>query len=247
MTRRSREVGTFKSLILGAAFGAALAVPAQAGDNQLALSATTAIVTDYLFRGVTNSGNGPAAQAEFDLTYGMFYAGVWGSNTDFGDGIELDYYIGITPKWNKITFNIAGLYYTFPGDTDELDYFEFKTGASWTGGQWTLTVNNYWSPDWFQVAGSSDAIEGQVGYAFSGKIFNFFSPTISGGVGYQAFEETYEDYSYWNAGLTLGFMDHWSLDARYWDTSLSDTDCIPLSGTQNGCDARVVGTLKAVF
>jgi uncharacterized protein (TIGR02001 family) len=247
MARGSREVGIIKSIVLGAAFAACLALPAHAGENKLTLSATTAFVTDYMFRGYTSSSNEPAAQPEFDLTYGMFYAGMWGSNTESGDGIEIDYYAGITPKWNNITFNIAGLYYTYPGFNDELDYFELKTGASWTGGQWTVAVNNYWSPDYFQLGGSSDAIEGQVGYAFSGKIFNFFSPTISGGVGFQGFDTFYEDYSYWNAGLTLGFMDHWSVDARYWDTTLSDTDCIPLSGAGNGCDARVVGTLKAVF
>ena len=63
MTRR-REVGIFKSLVLGAAFAAALAVPAQAGDNKIALSATTAFTTDYIFRGVSLSSNGPAAQPD---------------------------------------------------------------------------------------------------------------------------------------------------------------------------------------
>jgi hypothetical protein len=42
-------------------------------------------------------------------------------------------------------------------------------------------------------------------------------------------------------------MEHWSVDARYWDTTLSDTECTVLSGIERGCDARVVGTLKAVF
>jgi uncharacterized protein (TIGR02001 family) len=246
MARRSREVGIIKSIVLGTALAAGLATAAQAGDNKLTLSATTAFVTDYLFRGVTNTENGPAAQPEVDLTYGIFYAGMWGSNTAFGDNIEIDYYAGITPKWNSITFNFAGLAYTFPGASD-IDYFELKAGASWTGGNWTVGVNNYWSPDFGAAFGSSDAIEGQVGYAFSGKIFNFFSPTISGGVGFQSFDHDASDYTYWNAGLTLGFMDHWSVDARYWDTSLSETECTVLSGIRSGCDERVVGTLKAVF
>ncbi len=146
MTRR-REVGIIKSCVLGAAFAACLAVPAHAGENKLALSATTAFVDGLSLPRRHQHDNEPAAQPEFDLTYGMFYAGIWGSNTAFGDGIEIDYYAGITPKWNNITFNIAGLYYTYPGDTSDLDYFELKTGASWTGGQWTVALNNYWSPD----------------------------------------------------------------------------------------------------
>jgi uncharacterized protein (TIGR02001 family) len=263
MTRRSREVGIIKSFVLGAALAAALAVPAQAGDNKLALSATTVFVTDYIFRGVSNSGNNPAAQPEFDLTYGMFYAGIWGSNVDFGGAltpsgslkdvatIEIDYYAGITPKWKNITFNIAGLYYTYPGAFDpagEFDYFELKTGLSWTGGNWTLGVVNYWSPEYFGEVGESDAVEGSVAYAFSGKLFNFFSPTISGGVGYWGFEELTTDYTYWNAGLTLGFMDHWSVDVRYYDTNLSDAECLAFTAlSTNLCDARVVGAVKAVF
>ena len=51
-------------------------------------------------------------------------------------------------------------------------------------------------------------------------VFNFFTPTISGGVGFQSFDQTASDYTYWNAGLTLGFLEHWSADVRYWDTSL---------------------------
>ena len=27
------------------------------------------------------------------------------------------------------------------------------------------------------------------------------------------------DYTYWNAGLTLGFLEHWSADIRYYDTT----------------------------
>jgi uncharacterized protein (TIGR02001 family) len=240
MTRRS------KSFVLAAALAAAVAMPAQAGDNKIALSATTVFTTDYIFRGISNSDENPAVQPEFDLTYGMFYAGIWGSNTDFGDGVEIDYYAGITPKWKNITFNIGALWYTYPGGND-IDYFELKTGASWTGGNWTLGIVNYWSPDFAQSFGDSDAIEGSVGYAFSGKLFNFFSPSISGGVGFQSYDEVASDYTYWNAGLTLGFMEHWSADVRYFDTDYSDADCVINSGGPSNCDARVVGTIKAVY
>ena len=245
---RRREVGIIKSCVLGVALAIGLGTGAQAGDNKLTLSATTVFVTDYLFRGVTNTGNGPAAQPEFDLTYGIFYAGAWGSNTDFGDGIEIDYYVGITPKWRNVTFNFAALEYTFPGANSEADYFEAKAGASWTGGAWTIALTNYWSPDFANAFGSSDAIEGQLGYAFQNwMIFNFFKPIISGGVGHQSFDHDASDYEYWNAGLTLGFLEHWSVDARYWDTTLSDTECVVVSGILTGCDERVVGTVKAVF
>jgi uncharacterized protein (TIGR02001 family) len=120
----------------------ALAMPAHA-ENKINLSATAAFTTDYVFRGITQTAENPAAQPEFDLTYGIFYAGIWGSNLDFGGSpfssdiasIEIDYYAGLTPMWKGITFNIGGIYYTYPGAFDpgtEFDYFELKTGASYT-------------------------------------------------------------------------------------------------------------------
>src|SRR6266508_3782957 len=158
MARRSREVGTLKLGILSAALVVGWALPAQADDKKLTLTGSAMIATDYMFRSITNTNQEPAVQPEFDLTYGMFYAYIWGSNTQFGEGIEIDYGIGITPKWGPITFNIAGLEYTYPGANSENDYFELKTGATWASGQWSLAVNNYWSPDNFQFFGDSDAI-----------------------------------------------------------------------------------------
>jgi uncharacterized protein (TIGR02001 family) len=225
----------------------ALALPAQADDKKLTLSATTAFTTDYIFRGISNTDENPAVQPEFDVYYGIFYAGMWGSNTDFGDGVEIDYYAGITPMWKGITFNFAGLAYTYPGGND-IDYFEVKAGASYTFGEkLTIGLIDYWSPDFAQSFGESNAIEGSIAYAFSGKLFNFFSPTISGGVGFQSYDEVASDYTYWNAGLTLGFMEHWSADVRYYDTDYSDADCLVNSGGLSNCDERVVGTLKAVY
>jgi len=245
MTRR-REVGAIKSLVLGAALAAGLATAVQAGDNKLAFSGFGTITSDYMFRSISNTSGKPAAQVEFDATYGIFYAGIWGSNTAYGDGIEIDYYVGITPMWKSITFNFGALYYTFPG-ADENDYFEALGGASWTGGAWTLGIKDYWSPDNFQFFGDSNAIEGSVAYAFSGKLFNFFSPSLSGALGFQSYEQNASDYTYWNAGLTLGFLDCWSADIRYYDTDYSETECFDQSSGRNNCDARVVGAIKATF
>ena len=247
MARRSREVGIIKSCVLGAALAMALAMPAQA-QNKLTLTGSATIATDYMFRSVSNTNQEPAVQPEFDLTYGMFWAYIWGSNTAFGDNIELDYGAGISPKWKNITFTIGGLWYSYPGtNSPNIDYFELKTGAVWASGAWSLGINNWWSPDNFQINGNSDAIEGSVGYTFAGKLFNFFTPTISGTLGFQSYETNSSDYTYWNAGLTLGFLNHWSADVRYYDTDYNEAECFINSGGRNNCDARVVGAIKATF
>ena len=248
MARGSCLAGKLKAGILAAALITGLAAPSYAADPpKLALTGIAWLTTDYLFRGVSQTSNSPAVQAELDLTYGIFYGYVWGSNIDYADSIELDYGLGITPKWGPVTFNIAGLYYTYPGFTDELNYFELKVGASWTSGKWAFGVTDYWSPDNFQTFGNSNAIEGTIGYTFANKLWNFFTPSISGGVGYQSYEEVASDYTYWNAGFTLGFMERWSADVRYWDTSYDETECAIQSGVRSACDARAVGTIKATF
>src|SRR5262245_40897923 len=257
MARRNREVGFVKSCVLASALIAGLALPGQADDKKLTLSATTYVATDYMFRGISNTNQHPEATAEFDVLYGIFYAGMWGSNTAYGDNIEIDYYAGLTPNWGNVTFNFAALWYSYPGspggiETFDVSYLELKAAAAYTTGQWTFGIGDWWSPDNFQVFGESNAIEGSVAYAFKGKLFNFFSPTVSGILGFQSYEDVASDYTYWNAGLTLGFMDHYSFDIRYWDTDYSKTECSINSANAdsngfNNCDARAVGTLKAVF
>jgi len=245
---RRREVGILKLGILTAALALGLAFPAQA-QNKLTLTGSAAFTTDYMFRSITNSNELPAVQPEFDLTYGMFWAYMWGSNTQFGEGIEIDYGAGISPKWGNFTFTIGGLAYTYPGANNDIDYFELKSGVAWarTGSQWNFGLTDYWSNDNFQVFGQSNAIEGTIGYALKNKWWNFFSPSISGLVGFQSYEYNADDYVYWNAGLTLGFLERWSADIRYYDTDYNSTQCLAQSGGRDNCDARVVGAIKATF
>jgi uncharacterized protein (TIGR02001 family) len=74
-----------RSGFLGALVSVA-ALPAYAGSN-FTLSGSAAFLTQYVDRGITNSAERPAVQAEFDLYYKeIYYAGIWASNVDFGAG-----------------------------------------------------------------------------------------------------------------------------------------------------------------
>ena len=246
---RRREVGILKLGILTAALALGLAFPAQA-QTKLTLTGSAAFTTDYMFRSISNTNELPAVQPEFDLTYGIFWAYMWGSNTAFGENIEIDYGAGISPKWGNFTFTVGGLVYTYPGANNDIDYFELKSGVAWarTGSQWNFGLTDYWSNDNFQFFGQSNAIEGTIGYALQNKWWNFFSPSISGTVGFQSYEQNADDYVYWNAGLTLGFLNHWSADVRYYDTNYNEDQCLQQQGQdRHACDARAVGTLKVTF
>ena len=150
-----------------------------------------------------------------------------------------------------------GLYYSYPGSPDGIEtfdaYFELKAAASYTTGQWTFGIGDWWSPDNFQTFGKSNAIEGIDRLRFPRQAVQLLLAHASAAsLASRRYEEIAADYTYWNAGLTLGFMDHYSFDVRYWDTDYSQTECSINSANadsngRNNCDARAVGTLKAVF
>ena len=247
MARGSFFAGILKSGALVVALVGVAAAPGYAGDpTKFELSGSAWLTTDYMFRSISNTNQNPAAQVEFDGTYGILFGYIWGSNTAYGENIEIDYGLGITPTWGPVTFTFAGLYYSYPGD-DDIGYFEAWGGASWTGGAWTLSVNDYWSPDNAQFFGESNAIEGTVKYEWTWKLWNFFTPSVSGAVGFQSYDVNADDYTYWNAGLTLTFLEHWSADIRYYDTDYNSDQCLAQSGGRNNCDARAVGYIKAKF
>ena len=247
MARGSFFAGILKSGALVVALVGVAAAPGYAGDpTKFELSGSAWLTTDYMFRSISNTNQNPAAQVEFDGTYGILFGYIWGSNTAYGENIEIDYGLGITPTWGPVTFTFAGLYYSYPGD-DDIGYFEAWGGASWTGGAWTLSVNDYWSPDNAQFFGEFNAIEGTVKYEWTWKLWNFFTPSVSGTVGFQSYDVNADDYTYWNAGLTFTFLDHWSADIRYYDTDYNSDQCLAQSGGRNNCDARAVGYIKAKF
>ena len=85
-----------KKLSIATAFLAILPV-SQPVFAESPISANVALTSNYIFRGQTQNNEDPALQGGFDFEHGSgFYAGVWGSNVDFGgdESTELDFYGG---------------------------------------------------------------------------------------------------------------------------------------------------------
>jgi len=81
-------------------------------------SSTFSLTSDYLFNGVSQTNKNPALQASIDWTANDFYAGVWGSNIDFGDGVdaEVDLYGGYAFTLDQQTFLDVGIgHYSYWG------------------------------------------------------------------------------------------------------------------------------------
>jgi uncharacterized protein (TIGR02001 family) len=216
-----------------------------------AVSANVGVTTDYVFRGISQSLQDPALQAGVDLTCGKFYLGAWGSKVDFGGDIanvEVDLYGGYKTTTGPISWDFGFIYYAYPGHNNftELNYLEFKVGASgdvWKGG--TLGGTVFYSPEYTGETG--DVLTLEASFAQALPKVGMFSPTLSATYGNVRFNDFDFDYSYWNVGLSVGFLEKWSLDVRYWDSDLGG-DCSGLTGLSNSvCDSRVVGTVKYTF
>jgi uncharacterized protein (TIGR02001 family) len=117
-----------KKLVLSAATAAAVAAPVGAALAQQAApkspwtaTANVNIVSDYRFRGITQTWGRPAIQGGADISHEMgFYAGTWLSNISGneypGGSLEWDMYAGWNFKVNDdLTFPVGMLFYYYPG------------------------------------------------------------------------------------------------------------------------------------
>jgi uncharacterized protein (TIGR02001 family) len=209
--------------------------PADEG-RKFTYSFTATGTSDYVFRGISQTENEPAIQGAVNVGYGILYAGIWASNVDFGNAldvaeIEVDYYAGIKPTWGPATFDFGVIYYAFPGYSPGFDpeVLELKAGVS---GEilkgLTAGATLYYSPDYNDL--DYFVYEGTLAYTLP--TFHIFTPTISGVVGQYDWDSPTAnkiyDYTYWNVGLALA-VEKLTFDFRYWDTDASSsstsTDC----------------------
>jgi uncharacterized protein (TIGR02001 family) len=121
---------------------AALAMLASASMAHAQLSGTVTAVSDYDFRGITQSAQDPALQGSIDWAgESGLYVGAWASNIDFGNefdaDIEVDLYGGFRGG-DDVTWDLGFIYYTYPGESDanfpELyasATYSFLTGKIW--------------------------------------------------------------------------------------------------------------------
>lgn len=204
------------------------------------------LTSDYVFRGISQSNQEAAVQGGVDFTCGNWYFGVWASSINFfQEGTaEVDIYGGYKFTHGRFAFDVGVIYYAYPGIDSGLDadYVEVKGGVStevWKGG--TLGGTVFYSPEYTFNTGSVTTLEGSLSQALP-KV-GMFSPTLSILVGRSFFHDEDDfSYTYWNAGLTLGFLEKWSLDLRYWD---SDNEFFTTPTSLS--DERFVATIKYTF
>ena len=159
--------------IIGTLLSVSTSISAQESDH--VFGGTLWLTTNYIYRGVSNSDNKPAIQAEIDYSHtpSGFYAYIWGSNIDFDDGesdVEIDYAMGFTGALdNGMGWDAGVVYYSYPDSSIEpdYDYFDAYAGVSHTFETMpltpTLSSNLFFSPDYFGEDGVAIYIEANIG------------------------------------------------------------------------------------
>lgn len=104
-------------------FGGSMSMPVAAADlgGGFAVTGGATLVSDYRFRGISQTNEEPAVQGTFTISHKSgFYASWWGSSIDDyianGAQAENDLIVGYQKSFGKTTVNGGVLYYWYPGN-----------------------------------------------------------------------------------------------------------------------------------
>ncbi|EAR60305.1 TorF family putative porin [Neptuniibacter caesariensis] len=151
-----------------------LALAATMGNAYAAeVSGTVSFTNDYRFRGISQSAGDAAVQGSLDVGFeNGIYAGIWGSNVDFGSGedanLEIDYYLGYGGDINDdLSYDINFSYYTYPGnDTADYDYSEIIAGLYYGDLGLTFAYSN----DFFNTSESAKYVALDYSYGITEEV-----------------------------------------------------------------------------
>jgi uncharacterized protein (TIGR02001 family) len=234
-----------KKLLLSAAcvaaFGAAPALAQDEGSTSAwGISGTFGVVSDYVFRGISQTQGDAAIQASATVSHesGAYFT-VWGSNVDFNDGetdFEVDFTLGYGGSINdSTTYDVNVTYYAYPNSPSgaDYDYFELIGGITHDlGNGLSFGAKVAYSPANFGDTGSAFWIGGNATYAATEWL------AISANLGMQSLDDSFyaeDSYFHYDIGATVtyGILN---LDVRYVAT---DSDVIN--------DDKVVGSAIFTF
>jgi uncharacterized protein (TIGR02001 family) len=175
----------------------------EAVQTAIDLAFGVASTSNYVSRGLTNSDDKAAFQAYMEASYGIAYAGAWGSSVDFGDddNLEVDVYAGIRPEFGKLALDVgyARYFYNVSGDAG---------GEAYAKANYAMTDTLSFGGEAFQNFDTKQTyLRAKASYVLPE---NF---TLSGGFGRYA-QINQKD---WDIGISHTFADDKvKLDLRYY-------------------------------
>jgi len=226
----------FLPVLLGAAgLASMIATPAMSAP----LSANAAVTTNYIFRGISQSGGQSAVSAGLDYDLGDtvpgLAVGTWASSIDFGHAtlgddtpMELDLYGSYTGAiTDKFGYALGAITYNYPNSPHGVNYnwYEIWGSLSYNFDIFSVTGKVYYSPDYVNLSNRQVYYNGAVSIPITPWL------ALTGSVGYTDLDhavtpviKSYTDYSltlaatYENYTLSVGYTGT-DLDAPYEVTS----------------------------
>lgn len=195
----------------------ALALTATAHAQEIV--GNVGLTTNYVFRGITQTDDGPAVSGGFDYENSGFYAGIWASSVDFGDDttLEVDFYGGYAFSAGGLDWDVGAIYYAYP-DSPELggnsqDFLELYGAVAKDFGSFALDGKLSWSDDFYAGTGTAIYIEAGIAIPLTDDV------AFDARIGSSQFDDlTGADYEDWQLGLS-GEVAGIGWDLRYHDTS----------------------------
>lgn len=240
--RRRLRNAQFAGLATLAAAGALLAVaviaPAQAAENTeaaaaspLHLTGNLGVVSQYVFRGTTQTNEKPALQGGFDLTHDNgLYAGLWMSNISWisdtnpaaSASLEADLYAGWKPAITDwLNADLGVLHYAYPGSYPDgmtkPDTTEIYAGLD---AKWIAFKYSYSTGNTFGNAGTSGSSYADL--SLNRELFAGITGTAHiGRQRYTGPNASALSYTDWKLGLARDFSGY-VLGLAYTGTNASD-------------------------
>ena len=226
---------------------AASQAPAYELGNGFEASANVGIVSNYMWRGISQTRNAVALQGGADLTHSSgFYVGTWISNIDSkfapDADTEQDLYAGYGFALGDFAFDLKRTEYHY-ASANSLDFGETHAQVSAYG----LTVGADYSSD-TPVANSDSALHYYATYAYTLPADVGLTATVgeydykdSGWVG-----GTDSKYSYYNIGFNKTFWDI-NFGLAYTDSNIDDGNCAIFAGGDEYCGGAVVASVVKTF
>ncbi|RYD62621.1 MAG: hypothetical protein EOP58_12875 [Sphingomonadales bacterium] len=243
---------------------ATAATPAFAQDetdppSPITVSGSVAIVSDYKFRGISQTDGNFAVQGGVTVSHESgFYIGAWGSSIDdyvTAHGTahqELDLIAGFKTTSGGATFDIGAIYYVYPGtrlpgDASSSDFIEPYASVAYAIGPVTAKASAAYAPkqkalalnqigpknDNFYIAGDLSATIPNTPIGVSAHLGHTFGPS------WLAIGKEYTD---WSVGATYT-LKSLTFGVSYVDT---DGDFITPTG-KNASKGAVLGSVSVAF
>lgn len=204
----------------------AAAGAAHAGDGPF--TANVGLVSDYAYRGWSQTDERPALQGGFDYAHDSgLYAGVWGSNVSWlsdsnpnvHNSLELDLYGGYKGTAGAIGYDVGLLQYYYPGSYpkgfNSPDTLEGYIGLSW---EFLSFKYSYAFTDLFGY----DKSDGSQYYDLGAAVDVGGGFTLAAHVGYSDIKGQ-DDYTDWKLGVTKEFGG-FNFGLHYVDTDVDNAD-----------------------